>query len=48
MRTPFYDMAAIDELKEGEEVEKFINKIAHKSEMVNILGNVLQSPAPTK
>lgn len=48
MRTPFYDMAAIDELKEGEDVEKFISKIAHKSEMVNILGNVLQSPAPTK
>ena len=48
VRTPFYDLAKLEHLKEGEEAQKFLTNIQMKAEMVDAVNALYQSPAPTK
>ena len=48
VRTPFYDLAQHEHLKEGEDTSKYLEDLAVKTQMLNMLDPVLRTPTPDK
>lgn len=48
VRTPFYDLAKMNHLKEGEDAQQFLTNVQLKLGMTNFLTGQLSSHFPTK
>ena len=48
IRSPFFDLAALQHVKEGAQAEKLLTTLTQKLAMTDITTNVVKSPAPNK
>ena len=48
VRTPFYDLAKYEQLKEGQDTSEFLEEMRIKMEMINPTTHAMQTPYPTK
>jgi hypothetical protein len=48
VRSPFYDLAALQHVREGPQAEALLTSLTQKLAMTDITTNVTRSPAPNK
>ncbi len=48
VRSPFYDLAALQHVKEGAQAEALLTTLTQKLSMTDMTSNVIRSPAPNK